>query len=165
MNNRIHIFEGDEGSLREHASAWATRESQPIFLDCELDPRQSWRGVRQILNQCVHWLGEERVSEVLDHHAESASLVLDPWKPSSSEIEVGDGARVSARLESHLTHNWVVQRPLISGWARLLSDLAQQADLCLVVSYVNFLDWESLATLKTLVSSGRENYPKLCRRL
>ena len=155
----INLFQGTEICLRQRVADVAASEPKPIRLECVLDPYESWLGVRQILLQCIHWHGEQRVLEVLEHHAEAASLVLDDWQPCSSEVRAE--TQMAARLESHLTHNWVVQRPLISGWARILSALTRQANFCLLVPYINFLDWETLATLKTLYSLGPDRYPRL----
>ena len=150
MKARIHIVQGAEVGLRLHAEKLAVRESRPLVLHCNLDPVQSWLGVRQMLSQCLEELGEERVLEVLGRHAEAASLVLDSWRTSRAQVAVQGHARLAARLESHLTHNWAVQRPLITGWAKILSELIHGEGFCVIVPCVNFLDWETLATLKTL---------------
>jgi len=157
----IHIVQGAETELRLRVASLAVRWPRPLFVTCELDSSRSWLGVRQILTQSVQWLGEQEVSRHLERHAVPARLILDHWEPESVAAAPVAESRLVARMESHLTHNWAVQRPLIEGWARILFDLTCARDFCIVVPYVNFLDWETLATLKALYSLGSGPMPKL----
>jgi len=157
----IRILEGNEAALRLEAGRLAAAEARPLVVDCRPNPSLSWSGVRQILAQILASAGEQAVTATLERHAGPARLVLDRWTPSRPEEAERRSAALAARIESHLTHNWTVQRPVMNGWARILAELTRGRDFCLVVPYVNRLDWETLAVLKSLYRLPRESRPRL----
>lgn len=136
-------------------------DAEPFRIECVSEPARSWSGIRQLLAACVDRKGEDTVLSILERHPGPARLVLDYWRPDSPEQADRASTAIGARVESHLTHNWAVQSPAISGWGRLLADLIGGPDSCLVVPYVNALDWESLAVLKSLFRQPRPRWPRL----
>jgi len=157
----IRIVEGDEAAVRLEVLRLATGEARPLVVDCPAEPWESWSGVRRILARLVASAGEEAVTAALERHPGPARLVLDRWRPRRPEAAERESAALAARIDSHLTHNWTVQRPVMNGWARILAELVRGGGFCLVVPYVNLLDWETLATLKSLYRQPRASRPRL----
>jgi len=116
-------------------------------------PRWSWAGTLWVVQQLRHELGEEIVADVLDRHREAAGLVLEPWRDPPRR-----DSTLAARLTSHLTHNWAIQRPLFEAWAALLAELLEVGGFRVMVPNLGELDRESVVVLKTL---ARTSTPRL----
>lgn len=157
----VQTFRGTETRLRSVIAEQVAGEPRPLWIECALNPARSWSGVRQLLAGCAERIGEEALLATLEKHPGPARLVLDHWQPSAPERAERESGAIGARIESHLTHNWTVQRPAMDGWARLLNELFEGRDFCLVVPFVNHLDWESLAVLKSLFRLPRRGWPRL----
>lgn len=162
-----------------------SRPGGPVFhLDRHSDLHRSWNGVRHLLEDVATVVereagGRDALARFLGEHREVASLVLDDQvlddqvlddqalddqvldglepAPDAAALRAADG--LAARLTSHLSHNWAVQRPLFDAWGRLLHDLLHDL-LCevlpdggsatLFVSDLARLDWETLAAVKAV---------------
>ncbi len=160
VSPEIEVVHGTGAALRAAVLSLGSRRGQPIVVGAS-DPGSSWTGVRRILAQCRARLGSTAVEAALESQAPAAQLVLDHWRPDARAALDEGAAALSARIESHLTHNWVVQRPLFAAWARILGRLLGGRDMCLVIPCLNDVDWETLAALKSLFRLPRRCWPRL----
>ncbi len=124
-------------------------------------PGESWSGVRQILRQCIALVGTDALEVTLNRNPGAARLVLDQWTSRLTDRAEPESAAIGARVESHLTHNWVVQGPAFAAWARILAEILGASHAGLAVPSVNHLDWESLAALKCLFRLPGRAWPPL----
>lgn len=147
--------------MRSTVLARAASETDVLAIRYGPDPGRSWSGIRQLVAGSMEVVGEERVVAAFERHPGPAGLLFDHWQAASSGRSEEAVRGLGARIDSHLSHNWAVQRPAISGVARLLEDLLGEKDFLLVVPLVNHLDWESLAALKSLYRLPRGSWPRL----
>jgi len=136
------------------------RPRGPVFhLDRDPGPDRGWNGVRHLLTDVAGSLGRDRVERVLREHRAAASLVVEDLAPAMTPGERRAADGLAARLTSHLSHNWAVQRPLFDAWAGILHDLLHGLDAVLLVSDLACLDWETLAACKALYRRFPDSAP------
>lgn len=103
-------------------------------------------------------MGEQPVRKILEDHRAAAALILAP--PSSvSPNAASDRPELSARLESHLTHNTLVKRPFIDEGLDVLQALLSPQDALLVAPDVAELDSETVWLLDKLLQRRPEAFP------
>ena len=145
-----------ETVLRARRSAGTTLE-----LPADFQPGRSWRGVRRILGRFHERLGPGQLFETLRRHRPAASLVVEALDDEMEGDELMRRMRLEARLDSHLSHNWAIQRETFDAWSRILLDLCRTGRYTLMVPALHRLDWETVAVLKSAYRRDLRHAPDL----
>lgn len=129
-----------------------TSEGPTLAIPGAPHPGRSWNGLRGLLSGVADRLGEHRLRSLLASDPEAAGLMLDalPW----DGVDPARRAELCAHPDSHLSHNWAVQRDFFQAWAELLKRIFAELPCRLLVADVARLDWETTALLKFLCRDG-----------
>lgn len=146
----IQIFRGSSTAIVAHGRRLAAETERALLLDTPEGAPCSWLSMRRLLDQLIDELGAEPVREALVRHRPVASLVLADLASDLTAEERDEREAIRGRLDSHLSHNWLVQRPLLEGWAALLRDLLKVRGFTLVIPSLHRLEPESVASLRAL---------------
>lgn len=156
----IQVLRGESASLRLRAlERLRARPLASLWLESPDGSVTSWDGVRRLLAQIRPRIRDEDWSRCIDAHRPAASLVLDGLRISEEDRRAREP--LSARMDSYLSHNWALQRPLLEAWARLLVELVEGRGWTLIVPDLAQVDWESAAVLVAMYRQHPERAPRL----
>ncbi|MEM6796145.1 MAG: hypothetical protein AAF725_19380, partial [Acidobacteriota bacterium] len=156
----IQILRGRCNQLLTHTATLASQHPQSFWFYCPPDHFRTWNGVRVLLHQVRDNLGSEAVDRVLSEHRAVASFAYRSLLAELSDAELARRRSIACRVESHLSHNWYLQRGLFDAWADLLIDLLPE-DCRLLIPVMNHLDQPSLFVLKSLYRRWTDRAPDL----
>lgn len=150
----IHLVQGEATKL-EAWSAETRRTAGDVLCLCSPPGgHQSWDSVRRLLPQIEDRLGGERLRTLLQENRVPASFFLPMLDSALSTPEVIECTRLSAHVDSHLSHNWLIQRPLVNLGADMLVKLIHLTDCRLCVTSPLHLDRVTLSVLKAAFPKG-----------
>ncbi|MEM1181241.1 MAG: hypothetical protein AAGM22_23065 [Acidobacteriota bacterium] len=118
-----------------------------------------WHGVLTLLEALPAWRSAGEIESLRREH--SAVLARIPGSPGRLRDDGADGARslMAARTLSHLSHNFLLQKPLFEGLADAVH--AAAAGVTLIVPDLAILDRESVGLLRTLYRRHPGTAPSL----
>lgn len=151
----IQVFLGDEDLVVSHCLASYQKESSAYWMDSDDSRgRRYWAGLRSLLPQFRIRLGDELFEAILSNYLMEASLVL-----GNLEGRLTDEDRLRRRgifegqLDSNLTHNWYIQRPLIDQWGVILRQFLAAQPGTLIIPKLHRVDAPTRAVLKSMYRS------------
>lgn len=147
----VRIVQGTEKALSRYFAEYVSKaRNQIIAIGNPIDVYRSWAGIRSTLFRVGEMEDRDTVRHVLNAHRAAVAVVkADACGPLSQE-DVLKKNEYEAKIDSQLSHNWSLNRPLFEEWATVLIDLLSDREFDIVVPDLNFLDWESAAVLLTL---------------
>ncbi|MEM8997302.1 MAG: hypothetical protein AAGF23_21140, partial [Acidobacteriota bacterium] len=157
----IHIHRGRVGQLLAHTESLAAEDRRSLWFYSPPDRFRMWNGVRVLLHQLRDRLGPDAVDRVVSRHRPAVSFADRSLIPELTEAEKATRRALACRVESHLTHNWYLQRGLFDAWADFLIDLLPKGGCRLLIPVMNHLDQPSLFVLKSLYRVWPEEAPDL----
>lgn len=147
----ITLFHISRNSIHSRSSHVAL-PADTIWLDPPGNVSMSWHGVRLLLsilggrpNGALNF-GEMKTLRALLPTGRSTDLRAGPLL--SKELQ--------ARLDSHLSHNWAIQRLLLKPVAEDLAQLLMGRNITLAIRDLRHLDWETTAVLKLVFQTHPE---------
>lgn len=156
----IEIARGPEAALISHCLRRAERG--PVVWLCAAGREwRAWAGLRGLLAGLARVRGRVVVDEALRRHAAVAGFAVATALQERTPDERRARDDLAARLTSHLTHNFFLQRPLFDAWGALLAELLGGVDVTVCVPSLQRLDTPSLAAFKALALERGEGLAAL----
>lgn len=100
----------------------------PLWLVKPVATASCWQPLRTLLKQIIANIGGDKVNAVLATDRAAASFVFDEQIDQLNQQQITQRHYYSARVGSHLSHNWYLHRPLLEAWATLLHQLLLAAN-------------------------------------
>ena len=157
----IEIYRGVQAEISPHLAAHHARVARPVWLYREDRTLPSWQGLLWLIESVRDWEGDRVVDEILAEHRAIYAFADSRTAALLSPSEHEEHTYLSARPGAHLTHNWYLQTPLFTAWAKLLLALTKQAKPTLFLPNSDGIDAASLAALRTLYRSFGDSAPDL----
>ena len=126
-----------------------------------LEPTEAraWHGLRTLIEALPGLHGEGDLADLRSRHRHALAGV-----PGLSEHSEGFGAQrplLAARTLSHLSHNFLLQRPFFEALADFVHAAAQDTGVTVLVPDLAILDRETVGLLRTLYRRFPETAPSL----
>lgn len=103
-----------------------------------------------MLDQLRTYLGQDRVNKVILRHKAAASFVLSELTESLTPLQQAECNALAAHIDSHLSHNFFIQRPLFEAWAILLSEIIFEQPFTILIPAYHHLDFQSKSVLRSM---------------
>jgi len=157
----IEVLRGSVFRVRsEILERFHRRPEASLWLESPDDSHRSWDGVRNLLAQIRPRVDEATWARCVDRRRPAVGLVLDGL-PVADDEERRAREPLRARLDSYLSHNWTLQRPLVEAWAGFLVDLSAGRGWTLCVPHLAQVDWKSHAVLAAIYRLHLDRAPDL----
>ncbi|MEM8930754.1 MAG: hypothetical protein AAGE94_06240 [Acidobacteriota bacterium] len=151
------VLRGSDAALVDHVRSWLA-DADGALLCWPDGEHRCWSTIRHLVAQRRHQVGDDAVDAILGRHP-SVAARIPGLGDAAPRDRTDDG--LGASVESHLSHNLLVQRPFVDAVATMLAELLADVDIPLVTGNLADLDRESLAVLRALYRHFPDEAPPL----
>ncbi len=120
----IRIIRGSKDAVRNRCLEIYHATEQGVWLEELPGRRRYWSSFRTLLPFFRDRLGATEVEDCLSRRKTVSALILGRLREQLSPTEHSELSQLGARLTSHLSHNWSVDRPVLNGLADTLGELS-----------------------------------------
>jgi tetratricopeptide (TPR) repeat protein len=157
----INIFHGTESAIRSHVLHLFSQSERALWIEEAGALRRYWSGFRQMLPQLRAHLGDQAVEEAISRNRVVAALILGHLRSELTAEERLQLEQLKPRMSSHLSHNWVLDRPVVHGLAAILRDLYKQAQFEVFIPDLHLVDHTTFSLYLMLHRWSPETAPNL----
>lgn len=157
----IRIFKGSEEDLLAHFKRRYLALPRSVIFFTPADCVTSWDATRGLLKQLAGRHGANWVTSILSQHLPAASIVCPDLSAQLTESGSREREALSSSIVSHLTHNWLIQRPLFEAWARILMRLIKESNSEVVLPSPGLLDEQTYGVLRAMFRLFPEALPDI----
>ena len=147
----MRVLKGSIDHILSYCAHRHFHSARALWIAKPSDPPFGWTAIRDLLGQIAARAGEAGVAAVLARHRAAASLVIPAFQAGLDAEQVQVRETLAACLESHLSHNWLLQRGLQEAWAAILSELLGEGEVEILITLPSLLDDMSFDTFRTLL--------------
>lgn len=124
----VKVYVGSSVQAEHACRSEYVRTPFGILLEQRVDDARVFGETRNLLAQLRHRLGDSKFESVIARNRPVASFLFSRILENLTPEEKRERASMSARLTSHLTHNWYIERPFYEKLAKLLSEMFTECD-------------------------------------
>ena len=143
----ITILRGEEPLVRSQCLQHFQQSDRPIWIEPSQSMGRYWDCFRQLVPKVRSFVGDQPVDDVLFRHRVIASLVLGRLRDDLSPQQSEELEQISARLNSHLSHNWFLDKPVLHGLAAIVAELSASSGFKVFIPNLTAADSVTLALL------------------
>ncbi len=157
----IRIFKGSEENLLAYFQRRHLELPRSALFFTPADCTGSWDAIRGLLKQLSDRHGDDWITRILYQHLPAASIVCPGLSEQLTETGLHLRDALGPSITSHLSHNWIIQRPLFEAWARIVMQLAQESGSEILIPSPGLLDEQSYNVLRTIFRLFPVNLPHM----
>lgn len=146
----IRIVSGSSDSVYSRCRSLYEQTERGIWIEEPPGVLRAWSLFRRAVPRLRLLIDEDRFEEVISRHRPVAALALGRLRDQFSPEERREFEQMAARLDSHLSHNWYIDRPALFGLAEVLGELTAHQDVQLFIPNLSTPDSSTLPLLMTM---------------
>lgn len=120
---RINLYSGMSADVSRACTVQYNQTPDALLIQPQSEPVRAWGELRLLLAQIRSRIGDLGFEAIVERNRPIASFLFSRILGDLTPTEKEERSLLAARLTSHLTHNWYIERPFYEGLAGLLGDM------------------------------------------